>query len=181
MRRLFRPLAALTLACMAATLHAASSGIHEDIDPNTGLKTLMLADVHTHNCPGVSTLSGDLNLVFTAHQLGANQVEYTLSADLASGTRLNIRHGDTLDMLTDGVPGRLIAADNEQAGHEHAHHVILIRETVPFNITREQLESLGRAQVFQFTLNGKNASLERCVYAKDLKDLPEFLDVAWTY
>ncbi len=181
MRKLVHTITVIALACTVVVSYAASPKVREGVDPTSGLKTLFLMDVHTHNCPSVSSVPADLKLVFIAQQTDDHRVLYSLSPALTSSMRFNIRRGDTMDTLTDGNPGQLIAVLKELAGHEHAHHAIYVHETVPFPMTREQLETLSKAQVFQFTLNGKNNSVERCVYAKDLKDLAEFLDAAKTY
>jgi hypothetical protein len=181
MRKLVRPATILALACMAVALHAASNNIREDVDPSSGLKTLYLIDVHTHNCPGVSSVSADLKLIFMAQQTPEKEVIYSLSPALTSRARINIRRGDTMDTLTDGNPAQLVAPINELQRREHAYRRIDVKETVPFPMTRDQLTTLSKAELFQFTINGKNNSVQRCVSAKDLKDLAEFLGAAGEY
>ena len=43
------------------------------------------------------------------------------------------------------------------------------------------LDSLANAKLFQFRINGQGDSVERCVTARQLRDLHEFLDAAATY
>jgi hypothetical protein len=166
---------------MVVASSATSSNIREDVDLNSGLRTLYLIDVHTHNCPGISSVPADMKLIFMAQQMPDHQVLYSVSPALTSRARIDIRRGDTMDTLTDGNPGQLIAPIKELARHERANRRIKVQETVPFPIAREQLAILSQAQAFQFTINGKNNSVQRCAYAKDLKDLTEFLDAARTY
>jgi hypothetical protein len=181
---LVRSIAIFALVCSAAILaRAASNNLYEIVDPATSLRTLQLVNVHTHNCPNdyPSAYGGDLELLFEAQQLGPHQVEYSLIPNLTGHTRVTIRRGNTMDTLTDGVVGQLTAPINEEAGHIRTHRNITIRETVPFAITREQLIALSGAQVFQFRINGQNISVQRCSYAKDLKNLTDFMNAAATY
>lgn len=181
MRKLVRPAAAFALACMVLAARATSNNIREDVDPASGFKTLYLIDVHTHNCPGISSMAADMKLIFMAQQAPDHQVLYSVSPAMTSNTRINLRRGDTMDALIDGKPALLVAPIKELARHERAYRRISVQETVPFPVTREQLAMLSKAQVFQFTISGKNNSIERCAYAKDLKDLAEFLDAARNY
>lgn len=181
MRRLVRPATTLALACIVVTSSATSNSIREDVDPNSGLRTLYLIDVHTHDCPGISSVPADMKLIFMAQQTPDKQVLYSVSPAMTGNARINIRKGDTMDTLTDGNPAQLVAPVKELARHERAYRRINVQETVPFPMTREQLAILSKAQVFQFSINGKNNSIERCAYAKDLKDLAEFMDAVRSY
>ena len=161
-----------------------SKNIHEDIDPYSGLKTLFL-EVQTHTCPGDPSPAPhdpEVHLLFAATQRPDHGVAYYITPELDRGSALNLRHRQTMDTLIDGVVGSLttkngstVVTSYDTRTHSYLH------ETIPFAVERALLETLSRANTFQFRVNGSRQSIQRCTDAKHLHDLPEFLDASLQY
>jgi|GEM_PF-6047196 len=160
-----------------------SKHIHEDTDPYSGQTTLTL-DVDTGRCPdGPSPGSRQVRLLISATQLGLHQVEYNLTTDLAYGSIISPGKNGQMDTLIDGLPAQLPVAGakskwRERSAFERRGHN---RELISYDISLAYLDSLANAKLFQFRINGQGDSVERCVTARQLRDLHEFLDAAAAY
>jgi len=160
-----------------------SRHIHETTDPYSGETTLTL-DVDTGRCPdGPPTGSTQVHLLISATQLGPHQVEYNLTTDLAYGGIVSpAKHGE-MDTLIDGLPSQLPVAGAKTKWREYdfSHRRPHNREMIPYDVSLAYLDSLADAKLFQFRINGKGNSVERCATARQLRDLHEFLNAAAAY
>jgi hypothetical protein len=184
MRKLVCVLAAGILLGAPGVEWAQSRHIHEDVDPYSHLRVLSLGDVSTKACPGdpgIGPHDPVVELIFSVVEKPDQTVEYLMTADLSGGSPLNLGRGGTMDSLMDEGVGWFVTpmGSTVNTGYSYSHS--FLHETIPFHVTRENLEVLSKTQMFQFRINGSRQSVQRCVDAKRLRDLPEFLGVAATY
>jgi hypothetical protein len=180
---LFLALALILAISFPAILRAESKNIRENIDPYSGLRTLFL-DVPTRTCPddpGLHEHDPDVHLLFSANESKDGTVYYFVTPTLDHGYTLNIHTQDTMDTLIDGLPGSFTTTlgstivTNWNGGRSYLH------ETVPFFVTPDDLANISLAHWFQFRVNGPKRFVQRCIDAKHLRDLPEFLSAASEY
>jgi hypothetical protein len=177
----------LTMSLMGAMSFALpssaqSKNIREDVDPYSGLHTLFL-EVPTRTCPddpGLHEHDPDVHLLFTANENPDGTVYYFLTPTLDRGYTLNLRSHGTMDTLIDGLPGSFTTPMGSTVvtrynGGSYLH------ETVPFFVTPDDLANISLAHWFQFRVNGPKQFVQRCIDAKHLRDLPEFLSAASEY
>jgi hypothetical protein len=182
MSKLLTLLAVLFVA--APRLNARESKhIHETTDPYSGQSTLTL-EVDTSHCPGSPSQGPtEVHLLISATQIGPHQVEYNLTTDLAYGGIITPEKHGEMDTLIDGLPAQLPVAGAKSKWREHnafGHHHHN-REMIPYAVGLDYLASMADAKLFQFRINGKSNSVERCATARQLRDLHEFLTAAAAY
>ena len=182
---MLKPLTLFAILLIAAPRLDAgvSKHIHETTDPYSGQSTLTL-DVDTGHCSGSpSQGSTQVHLLISATQLGPHQVEYNLTTDLAYGGIITpAKHGE-MDTMIDGLPAQLPVAGakskwRERNAFNRYHHN---REMIPYDVSLDYLSSMADAKLFQFRINGKGNSVERCATGRQLRDLHEFLNAAAAY
>jgi hypothetical protein len=182
-RSLFLALALMVAMGFASRSGAQSKNIRENIDPYSGLRTLFL-EVPTHTCPddpGLGEHDPEVHLLFSANESKDGTVYYFVTPTLDHGYTLNVRSKDTMDTLIDGLPGSFTTTPgstiltNYDGGRSYLH------ETVPFFVTPDDLANISLAHWFQFRVNGPKQFVQRCIDAKHLRDLPEFLSAASEY
>jgi hypothetical protein len=182
MQRTAQILSILTLLTTPAIPQ--SKHIHEVTDPYNGRKTLTLADISTRACPGDPSIGphdGDLYLSVTATQLPNHQVAFFLGVDIYHGPILSLHNKITMDSSMDGGIGYFLTSEGSTVNNVYQGGRSTIHEFIPFHVTPQNLEVLAHTNTFQFRVNGDRQPLQRCTYAKNLRDLPEFLDAAKDY
>jgi hypothetical protein len=178
-------LASLLLFATATSAAHPSKHIHEETDPYSGQKTLTL-DVDTGRCPdrpSPGPYASQVHLLISATQVAPHQVAYNITTDLAYGSIITPGKEGVLDTLIDGLPAQLPWAGQRTKWREHnafGHHHHN-REMIPYDVSLAYLDSLAEAKLFQFRINGKSHSVERCSSAHQLRDVHEFLDAAAAY
>lgn len=180
-----KPLAILvSLLTLAAPACAESKNIHENTDPYTGLRTLFL-EVSTRTCPGDPSRGPhdpDVHLLFTAMEDPDHTVSYFLAPELDdAGYTLNLRTRGTMDTLIDGTAGTLVTPAGSSTTNRFDINHTYLHETIPFTLTRADLNRLSTAETFQFRINGQRYAVQRCTDAKHLRDLIEFASAASEY
>jgi hypothetical protein len=184
MRQQAFAIVAVVLLGSSAVVSAQSRHIHEDVDPYSRLRVLSLGDVTTKACPGdpgIGPHDPAVELIFSVVEKSDHTVEYLMTADLLGGNSLNLPRGGTMDSLMDEGVGWFVTPMGSTINTKYTYNHSYIHETIPFHITRENLEVLSKTGVFQFRINGQRQSVQRCTDAKRLRDLAEFLDAAASY
>jgi hypothetical protein len=179
-------LVVVLLLALSSLGKAQSKHIHEQVDPYTGLRKLFLGDIQTRGCsddPPVGYHDGDVRLIVSAFEQKDRHTEYFLSAEISEGPILNVRTNDRMDSRMDEGIGYFVAPIGSTVNHvyEKFGNRSFNREVAMFRVTRENLEFLSHANVFQFRVNGPQRSIQRCTDAKHLHDLAEFLEAASAY
>jgi len=182
-----KPLAIFTIAAvfcaLTPTTLAQSKNIHEQTDPYTGQRTLFL-EVGTRTCPGDHSPGPhdpEVHLLLSAVENKDHTASYFLTPELDRASySLSLRTNDTMDTLTDGVAGNFATPTGSTtvthyAGGSYRH------ETIPFSVSQTDLVKLGAAEFFQFRVNGSRQDVQRCVDAKRLRDVTEFVQAASSY
>jgi hypothetical protein len=165
------------------TTSAQSKNIREDVDPYSGLHTLFL-EVPTRTCPddpGLHEHDPDVHLLFSANENPDGTVYYFLTPTLDRGYTLNTRPNDTMDTLIDGLPGSFTTPLGSTVVTQYSGGRSYLHETIPFFVTPDELANISLAHWFQFRVNGSKRVVQRCIDAKHLRDLPEFLSAASEY
>jgi hypothetical protein len=176
-------IAILTLAMILVRANAQSKNIHENVDPYTGLRTLFL-ELSTRTCPNDPPLrehDPDVHVLLTASENKSGVISYFLTPELDRGSPLNVRAKGTMDTLIDGVPGTLTTPMGGNVTTAYGGGSSFLHETVPFAILQSDLARLSATNWFQFRVNGLHLAVQRCIDAKHLRDLPEFLAAAQDY
>lgn len=174
---------ALTLSTAGHTAKP-SKHIHEDIDPYSGERTLTL-EIGTDRCTAEASPVANkayVVLLLSATGIQGQGAAFAMSVDLAYGHTVRTGHYALLDTSTDGVSAQLYplaqktkwTERNAFTGNRHVHQLL------PFGVSRDYLDSLANAKTFQFRVSAGDATLERCVRARELHDLREFLGQAAT-
>jgi hypothetical protein len=175
------PIAGLLL--VAAPAAPQSKNIHENVDPYTGQRTLFL-EVSTRTCPGDRSPGPhdpEVHLLLSAAENKDHSVSYFLTPELDHASySLSLRTNGTMDTLTDGVAGNFATPAGsttvtQYAGGSYRH------ETIPFSVSQADLARLGAAGWFQFRVNGARQDVQRCVDARRLRDVTEFVQAASGY
>jgi len=172
------------LLTLAAPARPESKNIHETTDPYTGLRTLFL-EVSTRTCPGDPPRGlhdPDVHLLFTAMENPDHTVAYFLAPELDdAGYTLNLRSRGTMDTLIDGSVGTLITPAGSTTTNRYELNHTYLHETIPFSLSRADLNRLSTAETFQFRINGQRYAVQRCTDAKHLRELIEFASAASEY
>jgi hypothetical protein len=184
MRKLANSLCLVGLLLVAARAVPQSRHIHENVDPYTGLRTLFL-EVSTHTChgdPSPGMHDPDVHLLFMAEQNQNHTVSYFISPELDQASyTLGLRPQGTMDTLIDGVVGTFSTPAGSTTTNRYSGNHSYLHETIPFSVSQADLASLSTAESFQFRINGQRQEVQRCTDAKQMRELPEFLDAARAY
>ena len=182
MRNVAVSLALATVLVQAVSTQAQSKKIHEQVDPYTGLSTLLL-EVPTHTCPGdpsVGPHDPTVHLLFSASQTGG-AVSYFITPELDHGSVFSIRIKGTMDTLIDGSVSSFNTPTGSSVVTNYDGDRSYLHETIPFLVSQADMAKLTHAESFQFRINGTHQSLQRCIDAKGLRDLAEFLSASSEY
>ena len=158
----------------------------EQINPDSGLKTLTLAGATAQPCPGDPAPDpyDPQQVIFrlTANQRSDGGVWYFIEADLSHGDPLNLRRKATLEAKFEGesdtfhtINGGNLESAPDADGHPIQH------ETVAFHVHQPDLIALGKTPLVEFTIHGNSHTLHRCVRSDQFPDLNEFISVSSGY
>lgn len=163
---------------------AQSKNIHEQTDPYTGLRTLFL-EVGTRTCtgdPSPGLHDPEVHLLLSAAENKDHTVAYFITPELDhAGYSLSLRKKDTMDTLIDGVPSTFITPSGSTTTNLYSGDRSYLHETIPFSVSQDYLAKLGSTDWFQFRVNGSRYEVQRCIDAKHLRDVAEFVRAASTF
>jgi hypothetical protein len=183
-----KPLASAFIVALLSTLvssaQAQSKNIHEQTDPYTGLRSLFL-EVGTHTCPGDQSPGlhdPEVHLLLSATQNPDRSVSYFLTPELDhAGYSLNLRKNGTMDTLLGDAAGSYTTLAGSTTTTQYSGDHSYLHETIPFNVSQDDLTKLSSAEWFQFRINGSRQDVQRCTDAKHLRDVAEFVHAAASF
>jgi hypothetical protein len=184
MGKLANSLCLMGLLLIPAYAVPQSRHIHENVDPYTGLRTLFL-EVSTRSCHGDRSPGlhdPEVHLLIIAEQNQNHTVSYFITPELDQASyTLGLRPKGTMDTIIDGVVATFSTPAGSTTTNRYSGNHSYLHETIPFSVSQADLARLSTAESFQFRVNGQREEVQRCTDAKQMRDLPEFIDAARDY
>lgn len=172
-------LPALLAASTVLTAHAANHA-RETTDPYTHLRTITL-DVEAGHCSAPTTddeQSAHVRLTFQAVEEADGVVDYNLLLDITNNHLIHLGAHPTLDVAADGktFQFRPVAPKTRGSDRNGFTGRRRVYEGVLFGVDRGFLSALSTAKTMQFRMNAEGATLERCTYLPEYRDVTTLLD-----
>lgn len=176
-----RPFLLLAPLLLASTgFGSPKSHVVEVQDQYSGLREWHLR-VSTHHCPGLpSTGEWGAHLDFSAFEEPGRTISFAVAPELDMHHEFKPHGRALLQTLADGVPAQFPQSSDVFVKRSRTRAGKSVSEVIPFALAQKDVTLFSHTQALQFRLDTRDGEVERCAYAKDLRDLGDLLEAAST-